>query len=189
MRDRERILARLKGRFDPPAKREKPTFQPIRYEDPLETFRRMVEAAGGRTQRASAPIIDEKLAAMKASTTRCIDTRRLTAPISENFDIETLTRCEVAIVEGSFGVAENGAVWIDPQARYPRALLTLAENLVIVLDASQIVATMHEAYDRIDLSSVDYALFMAGPSKTADIEQSLVIGAHGAMGLEVWLKE
>jgi L-lactate dehydrogenase complex protein LldG len=66
-------------------------------------------------------------------------------------------------------------------------LLTLAENLAVVLPVENILPTMHEAYERIDLAKTSYALFMAGPSKTADIEQSLVIGAHGAMGMKVFL--
>jgi len=94
---------------------------------------------------------------------------------------------DLLIVEAEFGVAENGSVWIDPGERYPRALLTLAENLAVVLPVENILPTMHEAYERIDLAKTSYALFMAGPSKTADIEQSLVIGAHGAMGMKVFL--
>ncbi len=46
---------------------------------------------------------------------------------------------------------------------------------------------MHEAYERIDLLQTGFGLFLAGPSKTADIEQSLVIGAHGARSLTVFL--
>ncbi len=101
--------------------------------------------------------------------------------------VDEMAACDLAIVEAEFGVAENGAVYIDPKGRYPRALLTLAKNLAIILPSDEIVPTMHEAYGRIDLSNSDYALFMAGPSKTADIEQSLVIGAHGAMGVTVFL--
>ena len=59
-------------------------------------------------------------------------------------------------------------------------LNTVTEHLVILLDQQSIVADMHEAYDRINLSQVSYGTFISGSSKTADIEQVLVMGAQGA---------
>ena len=53
--------------------------------------------------------------------------------------------------------------------------------------SKNIVPTMHEAYQQIDVFKEGYGVFLAGPSKTADIEQSLVIGAHGARSLTIYL--
>lgn len=46
---------------------------------------------------------------------------------------------------------------------------------------------MHEAYKRIDTGEYGYGVFISGPSKTADIEQALVMGAHGARSVTVIL--
>lgn len=100
---------------------------------------------------------------------------------------EDLDGTDVAIVEGRLGVAENGAVWIDSCGRH-RALLFIAEALVILLDKDNIVDNMHQAYRSAELSGHrDFGTFISGPSKTADIEQALVFGAHGARSVTVIL--
>jgi len=58
---------------------------------------------------------------------------------------------------------------------------------VIVINEENIVNTMHEAYQRIETTADGFGVFIAGPSKTADIEQNLVIGAHGSRSLRVYL--
>jgi L-lactate dehydrogenase complex protein LldG len=90
-----------------------------------------------------------------------------------------LNNVELAIVEGEFAVAENGAVWVkNPNNKY-RALYFLAKQLLIIVKKENIVQTMHEAYEKVSFEDAGYGVFISGPSKTADIEQSLVIGAHG----------
>ena len=57
----------------------------------------------------------------------------------------------------------------------------------LVVQADQIVHNLHEAYRRIAFDQPRFGVFISGPSKTADIEQSLVIGAHGARSLTVFV--
>ena len=98
-----------------------------------------------------------------------------------------LNGVNLGIVEGAFGVAENGTVWI-PQHVRERALYFIADSLVILLDKESLVDTMHEAYKRQQFNDYGFGVFISGPSKTADIEQALVKGAHGAKEVTVILK-
>ena len=103
-------------------------------------------------------------------------------------DPRQLEGLDLSVLPGSFAVAENGAVWIEG-ARLPHhALVVIPEHVALVVSAADIVPDLHAAYARLDLAGRPrWGLFMAGPSKTADIEQSLVIGAHGARSLVVLL--
>src|SRR5690606_16996516 len=94
---------------------------------------------------------------------------------------------EKAYIRGTLGVAENGAVWVKEGDMQHRLLPFLCQHLVLVVDADTLVDNMHEAYNRIRIDEEGYGLFIAGPSKTADIEQSLVVGAHGPRSLVVYI--
>ena len=63
----------------------------------------------------------------------------------------------------------------------------ICENLILALAKDNIVANMHQAVKQVALQPGELGLFIAGPSKTADIEQALVVGAHGACSLNVYL--
>ena len=102
-------------------------------------------------------------------------------------DPHGLADVEVAVVRGVVGVAENAAIWLSEKEVVTRVLPFIAQHLVIVLEEKDLVPTMHEAYARLDVRESNYGVFVAGPSKTADIEQSLVIGAHGPRSLTVVL--
>lgn len=102
-----------------------------------------------------------------------------------NSEARELESVQVAILQGELGVAENGAVWVTESALGHRILPFITQQLVLVLNQSRIVATMHDAYEQIAVNEAGYGVFIAGPSKTADIEQSLVIGAHGPVTMQV----
>ena len=63
----------------------------------------------------------------------------------------------------------------------------ITKHLVLVINADKLVGNMHDAYARIADQHTEFGLFLSGPSKTADIEQTLVIGAQGALSLHVVL--
>ncbi len=88
-------------------------------------------------------------------------------------------KVDMVVIRGQLGVAENGAVWIDEHDMQIRKLPFLTSHLVLTLLKSKIFPDMHDAYRQVDLDRSGFGVFIAGPSKTADIEQSLVIGAHG----------
>jgi L-lactate dehydrogenase complex protein LldG len=90
-------------------------------------------------------------------------------------------------LEGGVAVAENAAIWVTEGSMGNRMLPFICEELVLVIDEQNIVASMHDAYSKISTNQDGYGVFIAGPSKTADIEQSLVIGAHGPLSLQVFV--
>ena len=87
------------------------------------------------------------------------------------------------VIKAEFAVAENGSVYINHPKDEDRRIYTFYEEITILLDKNSILNNMHEAYERVKID--EFGIFLSGPSKTADIEQSLVIGAHGAKRLKV----
>ncbi len=106
-----------------------------------------------------------------------------------NYDPHTLENVELTLVKAHFGVAENSALWVTDDILGQRVAIFIPQYLAIIVNKKDIVATMHQAYERIGNQEYGFGTFIAGPSKTADIEQSLVLGAHGARGLMVFLMD
>jgi L-lactate dehydrogenase complex protein LldG len=94
---------------------------------------------------------------------------------------------ELTILRTNLGVAENGALWLTENDMGSRVLPFIAQHLAVVIGKDDFVPTMAQAYGVIDDADYGYGSFISGPSKTADIEQSLVIGAHGPRSLSVFI--
>ena len=104
-----------------------------------------------------------------------------------NPDPHSLENIELLIIRAHFGVAENSAVWVTEDLMGQRAAPFITQHLAVIIKAKDIVPTMYEAYQRIDAADYGFATFIAGPSKTADIEQSLVLGAHGPRSMTLFV--
>lgn len=124
-------------------------------------------------------------------------TRRIVTTLPELADIGELLAglidphsyedIELAIIKAHFGVAENGAVWLTDNVMGQRIIPYICQHLVVIISAESIVPTLHEAYEKIGDGDYGFGGFIGGPSKTADIEQALVLGAHGPLTMTVFI--
>jgi L-lactate dehydrogenase complex protein LldG len=86
-------------------------------------------------------------------------------------------------VTGAFAaIAETGTLMVVSGPTTPASASLLVETHIAIIKASRIVAYMEDAWQlaRDELGQLPRAVnFISGPSRTADIEQVLVLGAHG----------
>jgi L-lactate dehydrogenase complex protein LldG len=107
--------------------------------------------------------------------------------ISASMDPHTYSDVELAIIKAHFAVAENGAVWLTEDLMGQRIIPYICQHLAVIVTADSIVSTLHEAYENIGTGDYGFGGFIGGPSKTADIEQALVLGAHGPLSMTVFI--
>jgi L-lactate dehydrogenase complex protein LldG len=166
----------------------------VKFADPLDKFAEALKAVGGTCVRAAD--LSAAREAVAAQPFRQGAGRVLSlVPGLEDGDVDlgrvadphALEGLDVAILPGELAVAENGAVWVEA-GRWPhQAVFVIAQHLVLLVDARDVVHDLHEAYARLADRPVAYGTFISGPSKTADIEQALVIGAHGPRSCTVFV--
>jgi L-lactate dehydrogenase complex protein LldG len=170
----------------------------ITFADPRGQFISVLESVGGRATVASnlvdaasfirtLPVVSE--AKSIVSLVKGIESGNL--ELDSVVEPHDLVGVDVAIASGKFAVAENAAIWVTEENIRHRAIYFICQHLVLVLPADSIVSNMHEAYERLGdaFERPGFSGFISGPSKTADIEQSLVIGAQGPRSLTVVLVE
>lgn len=198
---RDAILASLAATRPAFAPRTRPFEIPPMPTDPVGVLRARVEAAGGRfdvvapgdwvsriewpvelapaTTPSGGPAIYSAVPGIASHASGRL------AP-----GVAPFTALDLCVLHGEFAVVENGAVWHEPRNALERRAALLAEHLVVVIEGDALVANLHRAYERIELAALPFGWFLCGPSKTADIEQALVLGAHGPRSMRlVWLAD
>jgi L-lactate dehydrogenase complex protein LldG len=105
---------------------------------------------------------------------------------------ERLLESHVGLSSASMGIAEHGTIILptgeSPSAERSRFIALLPKIHVAVLKASTLYGTIHEALRAMG-PLPPTVTFVTGPSRTADIEQELVLGVHGPHAQHVILLE
>lgn len=158
MSARDDILAAIRSAAVPPAPPTHHPSTPVEHEGDLHgAFLRMLTEVGGQgVIRPAGQPLESMLAELLGAA-----------------------RQDAIVVRGRFAVAENAAVYVDAADLSARNDIVRAEHLVVIVPFSAIVPTLHEAMRLMPADSA-CGWFLSGPSKTADIEQSLVFGAQGS---------
>ena len=123
----------------------------------------------------------------KRILTNLSDLADVAESLNPSADPHSLEDVELAIIEARLAVAENGAVWLTEDDMGHRVLPYISQHLAVIVREENIVSTMHDAYIKIADANYGFGGFIGGPSKTADIEQALVLGAHGPLSMTVYL--
>jgi L-lactate dehydrogenase complex protein LldG len=195
MSSRDLILSRIKA--NKPELLELPNIDAAIFNeglDLIQEFTKKTEVVGGNVLEATSndAVIaqmehlfpDAKVNYSTLDNSDAFNTLDLEA-IQKPQDLDDL---DILILESNLAVAENGAVWVNDKQLPLRVLPFITKHLVIVVSKENIQPYMHQAYDIINQAEANFGVFLSGPSKTADIEQSLVIGAQGALSLTIFLK-
>jgi L-lactate dehydrogenase complex protein LldG len=191
---RDDILARV--RSNTPLPRPLPDWPAFAQGGAAGTFDAFASALQRMGGKLAEPLRDGDLAAWIAS--RFPDAAVVCSAVPEiagNRAVDAVRQAgelddvDVGVVRAAFGVAETGSVLLTEREMPAQALGFLAQHLVVLLDPQAIVATMHDAYRRLatdpQIAAARYAIFMTGPSATADIEGVLIHGAQGVRSLTV----
>ena len=186
---RDHVLARV--RRNQPAWRELPALPDFARQlaDPLAAFAAALRRMGGIfAETPTSGTLDELVrarfpdAAVICSATAEVEgTRRIDA-VRHPGDLDDV---DVGVVRAVFGVAETGSVWLSEREFGVNVLGFLSQHLVVLLDPAAIVPDLHHAYRYAGFREARYAVFMTGPSATADIEGVLVRGAQGIRTMTV----
>lgn len=195
MSSRDSILDKIK-KNQPKEVNELPSLEALKETnlDVLEQYKTVLKSIGGDFVEVAnyaevITFVKEHFDTNKRILTTLPELSEIAKLDWQKEDPHSLQDAELILVKAYFGVAENSALWVTDAILGQRVSAFIPQYLSIIVNKRDIVAKMHQAYDIIGNQEYGFGTFIAGPSKTADIEQSLVLGAHGARGLTVFLMD
>lgn len=189
---------RLEDRFQAPPQHVRPAFQ----EDLVERFVHKLQAARAsctRVQRldrvpgAVAAFLEHH----KLPRTLVLAPDPLLAQLAWPTSIDVFKRAvkdddPTSLTGAIAGVAETGSIALTSGAHNPMTLALLPENHIVLLRTPQIVRHMEDVWSLVRAQGAGMPrslVFITGPSRTADVEQTLQVGAHGPRRLHVVVVE
>jgi L-lactate dehydrogenase complex protein LldG len=98
----------------------------------------------------------------------------------------------VSVQHAFAAIAETGTLMLPSAPERPTTLNLLADTAIVVLRASRVVGAYEEAWDLLRAEQGGMprnVMLVTGPSRSADIEQTLELGAHGPRRLHVVIVE
>ncbi len=186
------ILSRLNRQNAIPVELPTLSGEWIQYDDPVAQFRDTAIQISAQIHGVDGPAecveLIKQLDCMDTADVVCCsvpDVEMGSLDLNSVGDPHELETLDVFIAKGKIGVAENGAIWVDDENIAHRAALFLTQHLVLVIESGKILNNLAEAYSSGLMDFSRFGCWISGPSKTADIEQALVIGAHGARTLDI----
>lgn len=192
MNSRESILAAVKQNQPPLSPLPDISMFEVSEVDIAAKYTDIFTGIGGQVFRLSRldvikEIMPEHFDISKRVVTTLQELSDIAELISVDADPHSYEDVELAIIKARFAVAENGAVWLTEDVMGQRIIPYICQHLAVVVFESSLVSTMHDAYAKIASEDYGFGGFIGGPSKTADIEQALVLGAHGPLSMTVFL--
>lgn len=132
------------------------------------------------------PVATEARVALSNTKIETIDADR----DIESWQQEQFESLEAGLTSTRGAIAETGSLWLWPTPDEPRRLSLVPPLHIAVLDTDTIEDTFFDVVEHHDWAKnmPTNALLISGPSKTADIEQTLAYGVHGPRELVVLLR-
>jgi len=166
----------------------------------MEAFRSRLQSHHG-TAETIAELSNAPSAIAAWLAERALPERAVIAPALAHLDWSALavevraprSDDRIGISPAALGVAETGSLLLYAGANEPLTLAFVPETHIVLLAAADIVGSLEEVWAeqrrRFPERPPQALTLVSGPSRTADIEQTMYLGAHGPKCLHVLIAE